>query len=146
MVKPQVGDVIFATRAVYNHYGIYSGHNKVIHYCKVNESFCDGEICETSLEEFLDGDTLHICNFDRTFWEDKVKDLVEWFTPCNAGKILTRRYKQEHRKESLNVFSPEDTVRRARSKIGTHDYSLFGNNCEHFAMWCKTGLKLSEQV
>ena len=25
-------------------------------------------------------------------------------------------------------------------------YDLFGNNCEHFAYWCKTGLKRSRQV
>lgn len=37
-------------------------------------------------------------------------------------------------------------VRRARSRLGECDYELIGNNCEHFARWCKTGTSQSEQV
>lgn len=156
MVKPKVGDVIFATRGAYNHYGIYSGRNKVIHYCKVDGSCCDGEIRETSLDDFLDGDTLHICYFDRTNGGDIVISAIDAITgtilscvfPFAAifRRILTRGYRQEHRKNELHVFTPRTVVRRAKSKIGTHGYNLLWNNCEHFAMWCKTGLKLSEQI
>jgi len=32
-------------------------------------------------------------------------------------------------------------VERARSQIGLADYHLlFGQNCEHFAWWCTTGV------
>lgn len=42
---------------------------------------------------------------------------------------------------------PADTVvERARSKIGEKKYNPFTNNCEHFAMWCKTGRSSSDQV
>ena len=42
---------------------------------------------------------------------------------------------------------PADTVvERARSKIGKNEYNPFTNNCEHFAMWCKTGRSSSDQV
>ena len=37
-------------------------------------------------------------------------------------------------------------VSRARSRLGENGYRLFGNNCEHFARWCKMGDHRSEQV
>jgi hypothetical protein len=43
-------------------------------------------------------------------------------------------------------FSPEETVRRAISRIGEKKYNLLFNNCEHFALWCKTGMNKSCQV
>lgn len=65
------------------------------------------------------------------------------------------------RKESIHEFSetasfeivpygrsktPDDVVRAAHSRLGENGYHLFGNNCEHFASWCKTGVAKSEQV
>lgn len=40
----------------------------------------------------------------------------------------------------------EEVVRRAKSKLGEQHYNLLFNNCEAFAMWCKTGDKSSKQV
>lgn len=40
----------------------------------------------------------------------------------------------------------DQTVQMARSQLGKSGYDLFGNNCEHFARWCKTGEFKSEQV
>jgi Lecithin retinol acyltransferase len=37
-------------------------------------------------------------------------------------------------------------VERAASRFGEHRYSLVGNNCEHFANWCATGIAVSHQV
>jgi hypothetical protein len=45
-----------------------------------------------------------------------------------------------------NQFSRKETVRRARSRIGEKSYNLLFNNCEHFALWCKTGKSKSIQV
>ena len=44
------------------------------------------------------------------------------------------------------LYTPEETVRRARSKLGESEYNLIFNNCEHFAIWCKTGVSKFEQV
>ncbi|RCL51822.1 MAG: NC domain protein [Synechococcus sp. MED-G71] len=38
------------------------------------------------------------------------------------------------------------TLRRAMSRIGEQRYNLLFNNCEHFALWCKTGQHRSRQV
>ncbi len=41
---------------------------------------------------------------------------------------------------------PEVVIQRAQNRLGENAYNLFGNNCEHFARWCKTGIHMSEQV
>ncbi|MBZ4414682.1 lecithin retinol acyltransferase family protein [Myxococcus sp. XM-1-1-1] len=43
-------------------------------------------------------------------------------------------------------LSDDEVVCRARSRMGENLYDLFENNCEHFARWCKTGERQSEQV
>lgn len=42
-------------------------------------------------------------------------------------------------------FAPEEVLRRAHSCLGECDYNLVRNNCEHFAVWCKTGRLVSHQ-
>lgn len=44
------------------------------------------------------------------------------------------------------AFIPDVVVARAESRLGERRYDLFGNNCEHFATWCKTGQSESVQV
>lgn len=43
-------------------------------------------------------------------------------------------------------YLPDVVVSRAESRLGEADYSLFANNCEHFATWCKTGISDSKQI
>jgi hypothetical protein len=43
-------------------------------------------------------------------------------------------------------YSPEEIVRRARSRLGENDYRLLTNNCEHFCNWCLSGVSRSAQV
>ena len=43
-------------------------------------------------------------------------------------------------------YVPEVVVSRAESRLGEAEYSLFFNNCEHFATWCKTGISDSKQI
>ncbi|XP_035698728.1 lecithin retinol acyltransferase-like [Branchiostoma floridae] len=40
----------------------------------------------------------------------------------------------------------EKIVENARSKLGTTGYDAARNNCEHFATWCRYGVKWSQQV
>ena len=42
--------------------------------------------------------------------------------------------------------APGQTLRRAMGRIGEQRYNLLFNNCEHFAVWCKTGKHRSGQV
>ncbi|MCR4713049.1 MAG: lecithin retinol acyltransferase family protein [Treponemataceae bacterium] len=45
-------------------------------------------------------------------------------------------------------YSRKETVMRALNAVGSEKgkYSLFWNNCEHFANWCRYGKKHSAQV
>lgn len=137
----QYGDVISVERMFYSHFGVYSGNHRVIHYVKVS-SFCEGEIRETSLEYFLDGaDTFKIHHFPTT-----KAGLIALLQLKNAESLsLAKIFDIEHI-SNYHLYSPAETVRRARSQIGKKGYSLLFHNCEHVAIWCKTGVEQSKQV
>lgn len=42
--------------------------------------------------------------------------------------------------------SPEAVVAAAEAQLSKADYCLWRNNCEHFATYCKTGKRRSQQV
>lgn len=48
--------------------------------------------------------------------------------------------------DNSNIDDAETVMARAESRIGEECYSVFGNNCEHFVVWCKTGEAGSSQV
>jgi len=56
----------------------------------------------------------------------------------NDGKLEIIKYKKS--------FPSDAVVLRALSRLEEKGYSLFFNNCEHFASWCKTGENQSEQM
>ena len=154
MVKINFGDVIFVKRSLgYRHFGIYSGNRKVIHYVKNNGNELDGTINETSLEKFLGDDKdCYVCNFDergRRTSESLAAPASAVANPAlgmfDLLKIVYDIYTFLN-SENGKLYSPEETVARARSKIGESNYNLILDNCEHFAIWCKTGLYKSEQV
>lgn len=153
MVKINFGDVIFVERSLgYRHFGVYSGNRKVIHYVKNNGNDLDGVIGETSIEKFLGDDkNCYVCNFDEK--GRRTSESLATSTSIVAQhigifdllKIVYDIYTFLN-SENGKLYSPEETVARARSKIGESNYNLFLDNCEHFAIWCKTGLYKSEQV
>jgi hypothetical protein len=49
-------------------------------------------------------------------------------------------------KKYAHCESPEQTIQKAKSRLGEYKYCIFQNNCEHFAYWCKTGVHKSDQV
>ena len=72
--------------------------------------------------------------------------------PKNPGLAVVVRRKFELENESVYVikhdrcFDPETVVSRAKSKLGERKYHPVTNNCEHFALWSKTGISSSEQI
>ncbi|BCG02438.1 hypothetical protein PPGU19_070060 (plasmid) [Paraburkholderia sp. PGU19] len=44
------------------------------------------------------------------------------------------------------TFSPDKIAERALGRLDEDGYDLVFNNCEHFAVWCATGVHESEQV
>lgn len=45
-----------------------------------------------------------------------------------------------------HCLPPREVIDRATACLGERDYSLLANNCEHFALWCKTGSLHSAQI
>ena len=72
--------------------------------------------------------------------------------PKNPGLAVVVRRKFKLENESVYVikhdrcYDPETVVSRAKSKLGERKYDPVTNNCEHFALWSKTGIASSEQV
>lgn len=119
-VKPIKGDLIRVKRKLgYYHYGIYIGHNQVIHYsAPEDDSIFDNrniEIRKGDLKEnFLRGDTLEVNIPYSSFYYR--------FIVCRRAKKL------------LGVH-----------KFRDQDYDLLKNNCEHFANYCYFGEAVSAQ-
>lgn len=119
-VRPIKGDIIRVKRKLgYYHYGIYIGHNKVIHYsAPKDDSIFDNRnitICKGDLEEnFLRGDILEVnIPYNSFFYR---------FTVCRRAKKLLGTH-----------------------KFRGIEYDLLKNNCEHFANYCYYGEAVSSQ-
>lgn len=140
--EPQNGDIIRVNRGLYSHYGVYAAdNNHVIHYTGANgpDDF-NGIVRETTLDEFLNGaENFSVCEFPehpQNFPAVKAKNTLAKI--LHALRILKLM--------NYHLYSGEETVARARSRLGEGGYNLALNNCEHFAVWCKTGVKDSSQV
>lgn len=145
--KLRKGDVIGICRGTFDHYGVYVDDSSVIHYSSPkSDTASDNAIIETSLEDFMRGDdTLFRLSFpdeygrprkivaDQSFapdYREFERLMAEWRIKCAQYRLQT----------------PDETVERARSRLGEKAYSLCFNNCEHFAIWCKTDISESHQV
>ena len=164
MVQANYGDVICVDRGLYKHFGVYSGEGReerIIHYVEQAGSGvfegCKGVVAETSLQEFL-GKASEYCVFEFEDLDvlDKLKDcFFASFNPFSKNKALslgaeiisdTVSFLFDLEEEEERLYSQQETVERARSCLGQGEYDLLTQNCEHFAMWCKTGVKESAQV
>lgn len=142
------GDILATGRAdgLYQHFGVYIGDGKVIHYAAEGSDF-GGRITihEAPLSDFCaDSEQIYVLDFpdDRGYptmrtWQGDfaVPD------PSEEGPLF-----RLVRETSYHLYTPEETVARAKSRIGEENYNLVVNNCEHFAIWCKTGISESHQV
>lgn len=136
------GDVIKVNRGLYDHYGIFVKDNQhVIHYTGENDSNdFNGIVRETSLLEFLNGaNDFIVCRFP---------EKIEQLTFLDNRNLLSNLWQKikELKLKIYHLYSGDETVRRARNELGKRKYNLLCNNCEHFAIWCKTGLRESSQV
>lgn len=116
-IKPKAGDHIRVRRFLYFHHGIYVSDDEVIH-------FTDGTKKEISIKN---------AEVSSTSLEKFLFD----------GKIQVEKYSNSEKNE---IFSPEEIIERAKSRLGEKDYNLVFKNCEHFANWSVSGKNKSSQV
>jgi hypothetical protein len=73
-----------------------------------------------------------------------VAEVTESEWPVKIESTSEEMYLQHY--DNIPCYSNEETLQRAFSQLGQRGYSLFRNNCEHWARWCRTGEQYSEQV
>ena len=137
------GDVIGVHRmgGAYDHYGIYTGDREVIHFSNEGSDF-GGDICvrRATLSQFKNGaSNVFVVDFEA--YRDYLEN-PELFDFEGLLKLAIDSFFDNE----LTLYSPEETVERAESQLGHEGYNLVFNNCEHFAVWCKTGKHESSQV
>ena len=142
-VPLQLGDVLAVTRkgGLYQHYAVYIGNKRVIHYAADKGDF-SGRITihEAHFSEFQAG-ALFVYVLD--FPEEPGNPMKRGFGEIDD--IRENNLFATIRLQGYHLYSPEETVERAKSRLGEEKYSLPFNNCEHFALWCKTGVSESHQ-
>ncbi|XP_024928640.3 uncharacterized protein LOC112491337 [Ziziphus jujuba] len=126
------GDHIYTYRRghSYSHHGIYVGNGKVIHLIRGEASISGGgqptqnHVESCCINCFLAGGELCLYKYGVN---------IAFFMAKTRGGTCT------------HVFAAptEDVVQRAEHLLGLRGfgaYNLFNNNCEDFAVYCKTGL------
>lgn len=140
------GDIIYVDRGLYNHFGVFCDRKSIIHFSSIDSDIgSNNEIIETDIETFKRNDKWVYKLIFPEEYGDPTPVLTTGFAPNDNVSIRKYlRFLKNYRKYYL--YSPEETVSRAKSKIGTKGYNLFTNNCEHFAIWCKTNISESHQI
>ena len=133
----------------YYHHGIDVGDGTAIHLTGLRKR--DAKVVQTSLAEFLkngEGEVIeYACFIDNLLhYKNDMRSpqgREHWMMPS-----LDEERIEEIRKR---IGDPERTVFEARKHLNKgvynviSEYNLFSNNCEHFAVYCKTGLAISLQ-
>ena len=99
----------------------------------------------------IESDKIHVIEYTNTakeFIEDncmppKIKGLKK-------AKVVRGAYRLQDEVVYLMkheiCLDPEDVFKRAEDRLGEEKYHPLTNNCEHFAMCCKTGESFSDQI
>ena len=143
------GDVIGVARKkalrVYDHYAVYIGDGRVIHYAGTGNDF-SGEITihEADMKEFLKDDEKFFVLFFQGAKNPPIK--IQSATNFNFDDSTVAKSLLLEDRRNYHFYSARETIQRARSRIGEDRYHLLFNNCEHFAIWSKTNISESYQV
>ncbi|KAH7863264.1 hypothetical protein Vadar_015437 [Vaccinium darrowii] len=154
------GDHVYTWRTAftYSHHGIYIGDNRVVHFVgtETSGSFSsNGSIlrCSSSLTSKISDPSVCPEFHDCGFRQPKSGVMLSCLGCFLAGGSL---YRYEYGVPTHHVLfklrgctcttaksDPPEVVNHRASYLLQHgflDYNMLSNNCEHFAMYCKTGL------
>jgi len=157
-LKP--GDHIYSWRAayIYAHHGIYIGDNKVIHFTRRGQEVGTGTVLDVLLVSSGPSNSYVPCT-NCTSREGGHGVVLSCLNCFLAGGILYRfEYavtpalfiaKARGGTCTLAVSDEDDiVVHRAKYLLnnGFGCYSIFNKNCEDFAIYCKTGLLVTNEI
>lgn len=144
------GQVISLDHILYSHYGVYVGNNEVIHFSDNKGDFLNkfhAKIRRASIDDFLeDEEGLYVHFFPPLDLQARGEDQLQALLPAYMMAPELKPLRDMVLQSSYKLYEPEETVRRAESKLGVNGYDLFSKNCEHFALWCKTNIRQSRQI
>jgi len=130
----QYGDAAYVADDGARRFGIWTG-DAFVQYA--HDPSGVRRVHEVHLHGFLRGASrLYVCRFPRKYGRpDEIQiPLCGIVMPTDRYllHLLERKYKQA----VYHLYSPEQTVRRAKSCLGKDNFS----SSEDFALWCKTGI------
>ena len=126
-----MGDLVEFPGPIYSHWAVYIGGCEVVHLSGINRSRTAADSPSSGVFT-ISGIAYTNAHVKReNFWIVASESKVE----KNNGKDRAKR-----------PFSSKVIKERALSKKGQIFYSVLLNNCEHFATWCRYGIKESKQV
>jgi len=160
-----VGDVIAIDqlswsenqKGLFQHYAVYVGDGSVVHFAadgsdwKINLE--NVRVHRIPLSAFMqDAERCYVMIFSDTEHRPfqvmaamNDDDIPEWMPAIQKDPDSPG---MPDWSEDAHLYSGKETAERALRSIGTtqgRKYNLLYNNCEHFAMWCKTGKRQSWQ-
>ncbi|KAF8097936.1 hypothetical protein N665_0279s0065 [Sinapis alba] len=152
----KAGDHIYSWRSyIYTHHGIYVGDGKVIHFTRgggleIGTGTILDKIIVSSVPHHGGDNPCPDCG-DQTNLNGVITSCLDCF--LSGGNLYLFEYNvskaiflAKQRGGTCTIATsdpPEDVVARAKflfSRNGFGEYHLLDNNCEDFAIYCKTGL------
>lgn len=151
--RARYGDVIGVHRAggLYDHYGVYENDDCVYEYGENGNGKINIHI--TTLAKFTNHTgSYFVLVFPRNYGIPGKIEVGPRPFDISLGqsdgmlKTYVKSVDAYKNPKEYTMYPPNATIRRAKSRLGEEKYNLLFNNCEHFAIWCKTGLKDSHQI
>lgn len=135
--NPVAGDHLCVDRGFYSHHGICIGQDKVVHFTSKLKIWSN--VKETSLHAFKGAGSILVVDNEYRFrggyrGDDPSESLLTVLPLPGSEWFYTE------------ADPPHVVVARALRAVGQGGYNLLIKNCEHFAVWCRTGIWYSEQV
>lgn len=131
------GDLLEVPRTLFTHYGIYLGENRVAHLMPDIMPVLTSS--KQLIKPVVSNKRLILgCIYrSASVRVDSVEDFAY------GAQILVNDMDMQLKWQAL---ANEDVARRAEKQIGSIQYSLLWNNCEHFVTYCRYGTPVSQQT
>lgn len=149
------GEILAVDYGYYQHFGVYIGNEQVIHYAPLEENRGENLVIHiTSMELFKRGEEeIYSCDFGILLRQEE-KQPSETVVPKQLRLLLTPKLNWESGGQSgtitrfltskYKIYEEDEVVQRAYSRLGELCFCNYNNRCEHFAIWCKTGVSNEE--